>query len=196
MSLNGVGRKFAGGDQFAQQRGPFRAQLFGAGERSVAADDDQPVDVAPGQIARRRQAAAAFPELGAAGGADRGAAGADDAGNIFPFEFAEPAGNQPLIAFENGVNLTVGAQCGPDGAAQAGVHSGGVSAGSHDGDGAGGRAGDDGIGGFGHTANSPVKLKPGETISPDRKLCKAGREAGTKNLRKISKNRVWDSKFR
>ena len=54
----------AAGDELLEQGGPVLAELVGAGQGAVAADDHEPVDAVLQQVAGGRQLAGALAELG------------------------------------------------------------------------------------------------------------------------------------
>ena len=77
------------GDELLEQIGPLLAEEVGAGERAVAADADEGIDLARDHVVRRLDAALARAELLAARRADHGAALADDAGHVAPLELVD-----------------------------------------------------------------------------------------------------------
>ena len=123
-----------GGDQFGQQVGPLASEQVESGQRPVAADHDQPVDPPPEQVPGGAQAPGPLPEVGAAEGADEGAALVQHAADVVPAELADAAAghvvalDHALVALEDGEHLGSGADRRADHRADRGVHALGVAA--------------------------------------------------------------------
>ncbi len=108
---------------------PFLAEDVRAGQRAVAADDDQPVDPILEQVAGSRPASFGRAESFAAGRPDDGPAALQDPANRIPVHLSDVVAtfHQSLVAFIDGVDfrpfIQGGAHHGPHGR----VHSLGIA---------------------------------------------------------------------
>ena len=124
----------AAGDELLEQGGPVLAELIGAGQGPVAADDHEPVDAVLQEVAGGCQLTGALAELGRAGGADDGAAALEDGAHRVPLQGADAVatGHGAGPALHDCVRLCPqadgGAYHGPHGR----VHALGVPAGGED----------------------------------------------------------------
>jgi hypothetical protein len=132
------------GGQLLNVLRPFPAELVGAGQGSVAADDDEVVDAVLQQVAGGGVAARVLTEGGAARGPDDGPALGEDRRHVGPPHLLDgaPAVDGALPSLHDRVGRGAARQGGADYGAHRRVHSLGVAARGEDSDACGGLLGE------------------------------------------------------
>jgi hypothetical protein len=113
-------------------REAFARERRRAGLRAVAADDDQRVDAARGEIRERPRASVGFPELGAARAAEDRAAVLDDPADVARGQALHGARYQPGEAVAHAEHFPALGQRGAGHRAHRRVHSGSITAARQD----------------------------------------------------------------
>ena len=121
-------------DQFAEVLGPLSAELFRAGQRAVAADDDQAIDSLFNQVQGCRVTAFVFTKFGAASSPNDGSTLCKDSRGVRPAHFANAsfAFNRSRPAVKDCVRLRATCQRGADNRTNRSIHSLGITTGGED----------------------------------------------------------------